>query len=692
MSNEVAIDLTLNGVGSLKSQLKQLKAAIAEASDPAQMDALAKKAGEVSDRIKDANDAVNVFASGSKFEQISSSFGGIKDSIMSLDFEEAASKAQTFQKVMGGIGKAEITTALKGIGKTVSTLGATFMKLGAQILMNPIFLLVAVITAIVVAVVLFLKKIGVLDDVLAALMTPINALIQGFKDMTDWLGLTSYAAEENAEKMSAANKKVQESSKEREAVTSQMYSNQIALLKANGADIYKTEVQASMSKSLFARERYNSALAAYNAERALGKAADAAKLKDLRKQIADERAVIGNERVNRQVLAINDTKADAAAGAAAAKAAADKRKEYAANRLAAERTIIDNRIALIEDDAKREFKETKEKYRRAIDDIKLNDKLTTQEKLTLTNQQFALLAKAEADFNEKQIKIADDKAKEKEKKEKEINDKKKEEANERFVRLQELTLSESEFQIFQLEDEYEKEMKLAGDNAALKKALTDKLELDITDIEKKAAEDRIALKEEEEKKKRDAQIKTADNALDIAEDGVKSIQAIGDIAFAAKMKNVKKGSKEEEELAKKQFKFNKSMQLAGAVVDAGKAVTASLAAAPLAIGVVPNPVGIANLIATAAMSAANIAKIASTQFTSTSAPASPSTPSGGNMPDQSSVSAFTPGNLFGQNNNQNNVGGSQDTSQNITVTAVVSETEMTSTQTNILKIQKSAQL
>ena len=64
MSNEVSIDLTLNGVGSLKAQLKQLKAAIAEASDPAQMDALAKKAGEVSDRIKDANDAVNVFASG----------------------------------------------------------------------------------------------------------------------------------------------------------------------------------------------------------------------------------------------------------------------------------------------------------------------------------------------------------------------------------------------------------------------------------------------------------------------------------------------------------------------------------------------------------------------------------------------------------------------------------------------------
>jgi hypothetical protein len=692
MSNEVAIDLTLNGVGSLKSQLKQLKAAIAEASDPAQMDALAKKAGEVSDRIKDANDAVNVFASGSKFEQISSSFGGIKDSIMSLDFEEAASKAQTFQKVMGGIGKAEITTALKGIGKTVSTLGATFMKLGAQILMNPIFLLVAVITAIVVAVVLFMKKIGVLDQVLAALMAPINALIQGFKDMTDWLGLTSYAAEDNAEKMSAANKKVQESSKEREAVQANMYANEIALLKANGQDTLQAEINASKSKSSFAQERYNSAKKAFDAEMALGKNADAAKIKELRKQIADERTIIGNERVSRQVLAINDTKEDAAAAAAAAKTAADKRKENAANRLAAERSIIDNRIALVADESARELQEIQEKYRRQLEDIKLNEKLTASEKATLTKQSKDLQIQAEAIFQTKLTKTEEDAAKERAKKAQEESDKKISIEDAKWLRLQELTTSAVEFEKLQAQQKFDEEVAAAGDDNELIKALTTQLQKDITKIEKDAAAERVLTKEEEEKKKRDAQIKTAENGLQIAEDGVKSIQAIGDIAFAAKMKNVKKGSKEEEELAKKQFKFNKSMQLAGAVVDAGKAVTASLAAAPLAIGVVPNPVGIANLIATAAMSAANIAKIASTQFTSTSAPASPSTPSGGNMPDQSSVSAFTPGNLFGQNNNQNNVGGSQDTSQNITVTAVVSETEITSTQTNILKIQKSAQL
>jgi hypothetical protein len=694
MSNEVAIDLTLNGVGSLKSQLKSLKAAIAEASDPAQMDALAKKAGEVSDRIKDANDAVNVFASGSKFEQISSSFGGIKDSIMSLDFDEASQKAKTFQKVMGGIGKADISTALKGLGKTVMTLGSTFMKLGAQILMNPIFLITAVIVAIVAAIGIFLNKIGVLDKVLATLMYPINLLIQGFKDLTDWLGLTQYAAEENAEKMVEANKKIQESSKDRDAVTSQMYSNQIALLKAQGKDTYKTEVQASMAMSLSAKERYTSAKKALDAQLALGKSADKEKIKELRKQIADEKAIIVQGRSDRQILAINDANEDAAAAAAAAQKAADKRKENAANRLSAERTIIDNRIALVAEESARELQEIQEKYRRQVEDIKKNEKLTAKEKETLTKQSNDLLAKAELDFQAKQTKIAEDAGKERTKKAQEESDKKIAIADAQWLRLQELnaiaTKTESEFEKLKLQQKFDEEVAAAGTNGELVKALETQLQKDLNDIDKKAADERVKIKEDEEKKKRDAQFKTANDALSIAEDGVKSIQALGDIAFAAKMKNVKKGSKEEEALAKKQFTFNKSMQLAGAVVDAGKAVTASLAAAPLAIGVVPNPVGIANLVATAAMSAANIAKIASTQFTSTSAPPPPDTGGGGNTSVSSSVPSFTPGNLFGQGNNQNNVESSD--SNNITVTAIVSETEITSTQNKVSKIQKSSEL
>jgi hypothetical protein len=509
--------------------------------------------------------------------------------------------------------------------------------------------------------------------------------------MTDWLGLTSFAAEDNAQKMYDANKKVQESSKEREAVQANMYANEIALAKANGEDTYKLEVEASKAKASEAQLRYDKAKAAFDAEMALGKNADAAKIKELKKQITEERTIIGNERNNRKILAINDVKEDAAAAAAAAKTAADKRKENAANRLAAERSIIDNRIALVADESARELQEIQEKYRRQLEDIKLNEKLTASEKATLTKQNKDLQIQAEKDFQAKLTKTEEDAAKERAKKAQEESEKKISIEDAKWLRLQELTLSATEFEKLQAQQKFDEEIAAAGDNEELVKALTTQLQKDLTKIEKDAAAERVLTKEEEEKKKRDAQLKTANDALEIAEDSVNTIQALGDIAFLGKMKNIQKGGKAEEELAKKQFKFNKSMQLAGAVVDAGKAINASLAAAPLAIGVVPNPVGIANLVATAAMSAANIAKIAATQFTSTNAPAPPSTPSGA-MGAETSVSSFTPGNLFGQNNDQNNVGGGQDTNTNITVTAVVSETEITATQNNILKIQKSAQL
>jgi hypothetical protein len=125
----------------MKAELRALKAELANATDPAQMEALAMKAGELSDKIKDANDAVNVFASGSKFEQVSNGLGGIKDSLMSLDFEEASQKSEAFASNLGKLSQTDISGALKGITGTVKNMGGAFVKLGAQILANPLFLL-----------------------------------------------------------------------------------------------------------------------------------------------------------------------------------------------------------------------------------------------------------------------------------------------------------------------------------------------------------------------------------------------------------------------------------------------------------------------------------------------------------------------------------------------------------------------
>jgi hypothetical protein len=204
--NEVEIPLKITGIGAIKAELRELKGAIADATDPEQIAQLSARAGELKDQISDANDAVNVFASGSKFEQVSNSIGGIKDSLMSLDFEEAQQKAQVFSNVMGKLNPGDLAKGFKGFMGTLSTVGGAFVKLGMTILANPIFLLVAVITAIVVAIGVFLKKIGVLDAIFKALMIPIDAVIQGFKDLTDWMGLTDNAAEENAEVVKETSK------------------------------------------------------------------------------------------------------------------------------------------------------------------------------------------------------------------------------------------------------------------------------------------------------------------------------------------------------------------------------------------------------------------------------------------------------------------------------------------------------
>ena len=196
--NEVEIPLKITGIGAMKAELRDLKGAIAEATDPAQMAALGARAGELKDKIMDANAAVTVFASGSKFEQVSNSIGGIKDSLMSLDFEEANQKAQVFSQVMGKLNPGDIAKGFKGLMATISTVGMAFVKLGVTILANPIFLLVAVITLIVVSIGVFLKKIGVLDVVLKVIMAPIKALIDLFYAITDAIGFTDNAAEENS--------------------------------------------------------------------------------------------------------------------------------------------------------------------------------------------------------------------------------------------------------------------------------------------------------------------------------------------------------------------------------------------------------------------------------------------------------------------------------------------------------------
>ena len=716
--NEIEVPLKITGIGAIKKELRELKGEIANATDSEQVAKLSQRAGQLKDQLADANEQVNIFASGSKFEQVSNGLGSIKSSLMSLDFAEAGEKAKLLTNALKGINPAEFAAQFKGFGQVVMSLGSAvgvamkqFIAFGASLLVNPIFLLVAVITAIVVAVLLLLNKMGILKKVIDFLMKPIYDLIQGFKDLTDWLGLTSFAAEENAAKMLEANEKIMESSKERQETLVGNYDYEIKMAKVYGQETLDLELSKSKAIGTEAKTRLNAAEKALKAQQKLGEDADKETIKKLKTQIKEENALIKEQRRERNLLVAQDAvdKQEQAAKelekqkennekiAKANKDAADKAKaaakKFAEDRLSAQRTIADLEIALIKDDSEREIATINEKYVRQMQDLQKNENLNAQEKSRLAELYRLQL---EADLKkQEQTEIDAEKAKQQK-----LNDliKANQEAQQQaeedyYEQYRLLVMSEQGREVDAVNSKYFQLIAKAEQFGLDTKILKEQQEKELADIAKKYADKQAKDALDAETKKRTAALDTANAALKLAEDSTKSIQAVGDIAFQAKMAKVKKGSKEEEELAKKQFKFNKAMQLSGAIIDAGKAITASLAASPLTILGVPSPGGIAALVATAATSAANIAKIASTQFTSTGGGGGTNQPSIPEASSSSTTGTATPSfNLFGASNDMNNVGGSQSQQTEITVNAVVSETELTKTQNKVAKINQNATL
>lgn len=674
--NEVTIPLKLTGVGSMKAELRQLKAEIAAATDPAQMEMLAKKAGELTDRIKDANDAVSVFASGSKFEQISTSFDGIKSSLMSLDFQEASDKSQVFANNLGKIGKADISGAIKGITGTIKTLGGAFVKLGVQILANPIFLLVAVISAIVVGIGVFLSKIGVLDKAFQALMMPINAIIAGFKEMTDWLGLTQYAAEENASKMGKANDKAAESSKKRAEKIADSYDIEIAKAKAAGKDTTDLEVAKSKAITKEAEGRYKDAQKEYAALQKIASKDNLERRKKLREQMEAEKKIVKDGSKERRLLEIEDAKEQADKQKEQAAKRVENAKAYAKNRLDAERTIKDIEIALIADDTEREIAATNEKYRRLIEDVKKNETLTGKEKVRLTklyNDQ----KQAELDKAAQLQKDADAK------RQAQIAQAIKDNENAQLQRQEEfeeqlrvLRMSEKDREIDEIQTRY---FELT--------ALAEQYGLDTKDLEEKRLSEIKAVQDKyAEQEKQDA-LDAIEQAKQIRD---AKIQAVGD--YAQSLLNLTSLVVKDQ---KKLEQFNKASALVQIGIDTAMAISGLVKASQQNV-----LNGVTGGLAGAAQFASGILQITTNMVKAKQLLSNPSGNVSGGGGGSSSVSSSTAAaivpqvNLFGQGNNLNTAGQpkSASASPSFVVQAVVSETDITNTQTKINKIKQGSEL
>jgi hypothetical protein len=201
-------------LGQLKKSLIEIQTLQAELGDTsgAQFDKLSAASANASSKLAETRDRIgdivdkNKTLEGTPVERLTGSFNLLKESVMNLDFDKAKIGAEglinTFTPVVDGkmvTGLAGVKGAFANLAEGVKSLGSTFMSVGKALLTNPIFLLAAAIIAIVAVVVLIMDKLGILKKVIDALMIPINAVIKGFEMLTDWLGLTTNALEDQAE-------------------------------------------------------------------------------------------------------------------------------------------------------------------------------------------------------------------------------------------------------------------------------------------------------------------------------------------------------------------------------------------------------------------------------------------------------------------------------------------------------------
>lgn len=768
--NEVEIPIKVSGLGAIKAELRELKGEIANATDPAEIARLSMAAGELKDKISDANEAVNVFATGSKFEQVSNGFNGIKDSIMSLDFEEAATKAKTFATTLSTVNPASILTGMGSFVKMLGTLGSAFIKLGVQILMNPLFLIVAAVVAIVAAIGFFLNKIGVLQVALDYLMMPINAAIDGLKMLGDFLGITDYAGDEAAAKskqqsdaainqinsQEAARDKAQKAQSKIVSDADDAMGRQIALLKAQGkdtTDLERTRLKASIAHQLglsqetnavheYLRAQQDATMAELRmlAERSGDFTAHNKFVRESEKAINDN--VIKNQNANKaykdQVNAlaifeqeiINDrNKANADSNKEKAKGSKDTNKiviDHEANALEITRKNRTQNISLMKEGIDKEIAMLNDKYLVQREDLVKNTKYSAKEKAKLqayydTQETIEKDAKREANRilvaqNEKEsmvglIALRLESMVEGEAKELAVQADKYQKLREAAIadtkltaaQLQEkldiytaleiaedakraktksdaaaalyfeITATEDQKKIAELNAKYAEEQALANGNQVILQELQTQHEAALTKIEKDASTQRIA----DAAAERDAK-------LTLANDITKGITEIGGMLI-----------KDQEKLAK----FNKASALVQIGIDTAKAISALVAASQSNAlnGVTAGAAGIAQFASGIIQIATNIAK-AKQLLTAPSTPVSSGGGGGGGgASGGGNTASMIPqaASLFGQGNNANtvNAGGvSSAGGGNMLVTAVVSETQITNVQKKINMINKNAEL
>lgn len=673
----IEVPIKLGGLQQIKKELRELKGEIASATDPQEMQKLAQRAGELSDQLKDANEQVAVFATGSKFESTSNALGLMGSQIRDLDFDGAANSAKLFATSLKSITPTEMATQFKGLISIVGTMSKAFISFGATLLVNPIFIIGAIIAGIVAIIVALMSKLGLLKPVLkaigqffGAIGDAIELVIQNIKDFLDWLGLTSFAEDEASEKAVQAQEKRAQAYEDAKNKRVDAIDQEIRMAQLEGKSTYYLELEKQRlikatayeyAKSLSARIKLMVASGDY----------DKKEVTDLQAKLKEQRKLIstsGNEisyikkkhQVEEQKKEDEAHKKSIDAGKQANEKKLKAQQDYAKNRAEVARLIEDANLALMAEGEAKEIATIKLKYERAIAETLVNEKYLATEKETIKKQ-------LEAQQTQELLNI------EKAKQEKldaltiEQRDKEIEAEKEFQTRLQEQEtaianskLSAQEQEILNVQNKYAKLLEEAKKYGEDTKVIEDQIGQETADIQKKYALKKIA----------DAQAER-DAKIQFASDINAGLSQLGNIFINDQ---------------KKLEKFQKATALVQIATDTAKAISSLMAASQSNVlnGVTGGAAGIAQYATGIIQILTNVAKAKSILSGAGSASAGGG---GGASAAATSSSVATPSiSMFGQGNNANNLTGqSMQSNQQITVQAVVSETEITATQ-NKMKI------
>lgn len=667
------------GLKNIKNELDDIKKSMKDVTDPSEMAKLTAEADRLESTLEGVNDKVKEFGEEStdSLNGAGKSFEDLKTAITELDFEKVQAGVDSFAR-------ASANMTFKGAIDSLKSLGKTFLTLGKALLTNPLFLLAAVIVGIVAAVYKLLDSLGIIQMAIDALMKPIQYLIDLFYSLTDAMGLTNEAAQKAADEKAQA---YEDSANRIESANNKIVSSldhEIRMAKLNGEDTVELERRKVKAIEETALARLRADAAAWQAGM-INKSLSEEEIKQLEDKARASQAAyfqMRNDVEYFEATVLKTEKENYNKRISEAKSFKEKqeaiRKQEVADRLAAIRLEQDLDLQLMKDGDAKLLEQNRIHYERLIEDTKANEKLTAEEK-----------ARVIAQYQ----KLSDAKAEEIRKATKKKNEDKAIQAQEELSAiLYDLKTNDEQKVLDDLDTYYETNINKLREH--LKKGLITKEEFAESEklLEQEKADKIEEINKKTEEAIRQEKLATAESNLDIA---ASYANAVNDLAGSIFEMSNNLGEQDEvakEKRARKQFKVQKALNLVMAGIDGARAITTSLAAAPLAIGPVPNPAGIASLVAVGVNTAATLAAIASKQFTGSGG-------GGGSIPTpKTDIGSSTPSRVApianfqgtGGNNNEVSAGGNS----NITIenNVSVSETEITDKQKTVHNLTQQSQL